>query len=356
MKVNLFLINKLTMFCISRVSILLLLFVVAIRLDCSAKRSCREDEFSEKEDGSRNLDEEGDEEGPKASERMFDRRKDCGKAPENKIFESKRRKGYIIDGDDALYGEWPSYAIVRVKGVRFCGGALVSNREVLTAAHCIATRDPHSNKRTTEPISKLEVMVGKHSFRQTDAFQVIREIDEVCVLKDFNSTGVRDHDLAILRFKHELPEFNNFLQPACLPDVGGDEYLEKRCYAVGLGTVKLEEDEEGYTRKIPAEKVQKLHVTKTSCESWRDEGELHDETHSCWAAAEFKKFSTASTCYGDSGGPLLCYAKSSKRWLLKGIVSRGTPDCSARKPNLYMNMDSLLAKLKNECPHDFLID
>lgn len=35
-------------------------------------------------------------------------------------------------------------------------------------------------------------------------------------------------------------------------------------------------------------------------------------------------------CHGDSGGPYVCQ-ESNKRWVLQGVVSWGSPQCSALK-------------------------
>ncbi|KAM9457474.1 testisin-like [Clarias gariepinus] len=53
----------------------------------------------------------------------------CGKAKLNTK---------IVGGQDAVPGSWPWQVSLQVFGSHFCGGSLINNRWVLSAAHCFA--------------------------------------------------------------------------------------------------------------------------------------------------------------------------------------------------------------------------
>ena len=44
---------------------------------------------------------------------------------------------FIVSGEDATLGEWPWQAVLVYKGRRVCGGSLIDEDHILTAAHCV---------------------------------------------------------------------------------------------------------------------------------------------------------------------------------------------------------------------------
>lgn len=48
------------------------------------------------------------------------------------------RLPYIINGVDAQVGAWPWQASLQKDGSHSCGGVVISDQWILTAAHCVA--------------------------------------------------------------------------------------------------------------------------------------------------------------------------------------------------------------------------
>jgi secreted trypsin-like serine protease len=66
------------------------------------------------------------------------------------------RAGTIVGGQPAEAGEWPWQALVR-SGPYMCGGSLIDQEWVVTAAHCVVD----SQKNVFAP-ADIRVILGEH--------------------------------------------------------------------------------------------------------------------------------------------------------------------------------------------------
>lgn len=57
---------------------------------------------------------------------------DCGR---QKVLSNQLSR--IVNGVDTFAGEFPWMVSLKLRGSHFCGGALVSNSWIVTAAHCV---------------------------------------------------------------------------------------------------------------------------------------------------------------------------------------------------------------------------
>uniref|UniRef100_A0A182K4C0 Peptidase S1 domain-containing protein n=1 Tax=Anopheles christyi TaxID=43041 RepID=A0A182K4C0_9DIPT len=140
---------------------------------------------------------------------------DCGKRKITKM-------PLIVNGVRSVAGEWPWHAAVfavskRAREYR-CGGTLVSQQYILTAASCAA--DWHHRKRP------YVVQLGQHQLWESSLTG--REVRVLGVESSEDST------LALLKLEVDV-EYDDYIQPICLPPVGGNE---NRTGAVGerIGT------------------------------------------------------------------------------------------------------------------------
>ncbi|CAO2600856.1 Transmembrane protease serine 12 [Lemmus lemmus] len=244
--------------------------------------------------------------GPKAGapeeEELFT--KDCGIAPLRGALEGSR----IIGGTRAAAGAWPWLVSLQVQDgnflVHICGGALVRDRWVLTAAHC--------TKEASDPL-KWRAVIGTNDLSRRRSH--IRNIQVVAIIirPDFIlETFV--NDIALFRLRKAV-RYNDYIQPICLP-FGVFQKLDQNteCFISGWGRTK----EEGNGTSILQEA--KVHfISREVCNSERSYGGVVPSTSFC-AGHENGTF---DTCRGDSGGPLMCYLPEHRRYFVMGITSYG---------------------------------
>lgn len=111
----------------------------------------------------------------------------------------------IINGEEAARGEFPHQALlgypVNATAKRYefrCGGSLISERFVLTAAHCGTPR---------------VVRLGEHSLSEVEDEE---DFEVEAFFKHPNYTVKASyHDIAVVKLV-ELVEFDYYVRPACL--------------------------------------------------------------------------------------------------------------------------------------------
>ena len=87
--------------------------------------------------------------------------------------DSKNPKFRIVGGREASRGEFPHQVSLQVYSRHFCGGAIISERWVLTAAHCVSR-------------GSITVMAGKHNIHESEDTEQNVEVDDVYVHEQFS--------------------------------------------------------------------------------------------------------------------------------------------------------------------------
>ncbi|XP_003513589.1 transmembrane protease serine 12 [Cricetulus griseus] len=230
--------------------------------------------------------------------------KDCGIAPLKGAMEGSR----IIGGTRATIGAWPWLVSLQVQDgnflVHICGGALVRDRWVLTAAHC--------TKEASDPF-KWRAVIGANDLSQSSTYVRNIRVVAIVIQPDFIlETFV--NDIALFRLRKAV-RYNDYIQPICLPfDVFQKLDQNTSCFISGWGRTK----EEGNGTNILQEA--KVHfISREICNSKMSYGGVIPNTSFC-AGHENGTF---DTCRGDSGGPLMCYLPEHKRYFVMGITSYG---------------------------------
>lgn len=129
-------------------------------------------------------------------------------------------RSLIFGGEEVERGEWPWLVAVFQIDIGFgtnfaCGGNLVSQRAVITAAHCVKSASK------TYQSHEILLSMGHHNrliWNEVDSTR--SNVARIHIHPDFRvqtktKTTTKDADLAIL-IANQIIEFNDFIQPVCL--------------------------------------------------------------------------------------------------------------------------------------------
>lgn len=226
----------------------------------------------------------------------------------------------IIGGNEANPNKWAwMAALLRSDtGEHYCGGALISKRYVITAAHC------------TEGLkaANITVRLGAHN---------IQEPSEN--VKDIEVSRIREHpgfqkdtfmnDISVLRLKRPVT-FNEYIRPVCLPERGDESYFGKTAIATGWGTQTF-----GGPYSEVLREVKLVIWNNTEC----DNRFIQPITEVFLCAGPKRR--EGDSCQGDSGGPLMVQSRS-KQWTLVGVISWGIKCGEPGVPGIYTRIPHFL--------------
>nr|XP_014289638.1 uncharacterized protein LOC106689256 [Halyomorpha halys] len=257
------------------------------------------------------------------------KRKGCGQRHPNGV-------GFTIIGDndhEAQFGEFP-WMVALMKQTVFnncsellvyvCGGALIHENVVLTAAHCVNNiKDGEMIVRAGEWDTQRINEVFPHQDRK-----VVRTIMHPRFFR-----GNLWNDFALLIVDKPF-EFAENVDTVCLPSPGIVS-LSKECYACGWG-----KDQFGQIGKyqIILKKIDLPIVPKDQCTNSLRKTRLgkYFRLHDSFVCAG--GIIGKDTCKGDGGGPLVCPVEGKPgTYEVTGLVAWGI-GCGDDIPGVYANV------------------
>ncbi|XP_061722892.1 serine protease gd-like [Cydia pomonella] len=247
----------------------------------------------------------------------------------------------IYHGTGYTRGDWPwLVAIYKRKdgSLTFaCSGTLVSDRHVVSAAHCVQQRS------TLTSIRDIVVKVGVYNLEDWgDDITVTRTLESAIIHEGFNSSTYAN-DLLVLTFDKSV-EFNNNIRPACLWNGNNDlnRIVGASGVVAGWGSSELGPGSRGEPRMV------RIPVVSTAmCRASRPDFHVFTSDHTFCAGDR----NGAGPCLGDSGGGL--YILDGGRWRLRGVVSlslrpeNGESTCNLNEYVIFTDAAKFIQWIKN---------
>ncbi|XP_065073609.1 CLIP domain-containing serine protease B4-like [Ochlerotatus camptorhynchus] len=260
----------------------------------------------------------------------------CGKATGDRI----------VGGDIAQLDDYPWLARIQYykPNRRFgfhCGGVLINERYVLSAAHCIQS--------VPSSWTLYKIRLGEYDTVTDTDCSFYDEKDCADTQKDyliasfyihedyFQENGADYNDIALIRLAVPVT-FTPFIQPICLPTTQDQQKAATapaRMIVAGWGQTetksasqyKMYLDIPGWSNDQCKEAFSSVSVDII-------------DTQLCAGGEKGK-----DSCRGDSGGPLMKLEQlgGQSAWFLKGIVSFGTEKCGTENvPGVYTRISEFM--------------
>ncbi|XP_047390305.1 serine protease 27 isoform X3 [Sciurus carolinensis] len=131
----------------------------------------------------------------------------------------------MVGGQDAMEGEWPWQVSIQRNGSHFCGGSLITEQWVLTAAHCFSN---------TSETSLYRVLLGARQLLQPGPHAVyahVRRVESNPLYQGMASSA----DVALVELEAPVA-FTNYILPVCVPDPTVIFEKDMNCWVTGWGS------------------------------------------------------------------------------------------------------------------------
>ncbi|CAL4063231.1 unnamed protein product [Meganyctiphanes norvegica] len=237
----------------------------------------------------------------------------CGRGPDARI----------IGGEVAPAAPW----IVSLKLWKrhTCGGALITARHVLTAAHCVL-----SWKKVP---GLLKIGLGSNILTN----QTVIDVSKVAVCQNFtkNKESKLEGDIAILTLSKDV-DFNLQVEPICLPESPPDIAAD----AVVMGWGRTHENKTNSRDPNVLQAVSIPVLSPTICSLAYDK--IFTDNMICAGDVSGGK----DSCQGDSGGPLII--RNNTMYTQIGVVSFGKGCGRPGYPGVYTNIVNYMQWIRDE--------
>jgi len=235
----------------------------------------------------------------------------CGKL-------SREIDSKIVGGEEAKPHSW-GWAVALFLGNRFfCGGSLITERHVLTAAHC------------AEISNNINIHIGGHKLGQVEDGKVIARSQKIKIHDGWDRYSL-SNDIAIITLDTNVT-FTDSIRPACIPSYSDikTDLADKRARPIGWGVTS----DDSNTASPVLREVSVPVLSNSQCNKTY---QVIQSSHVCTDSKGGK-----GVCFGDSGGSLN-YQREDGKYIQIGVNSFvSSSGCESEYPHGYTRVTSFL--------------
>ncbi|XP_077267756.1 chymotrypsin-1-like [Temnothorax americanus] len=218
---------------------------------------------------------------------------------------------HIVGGSEAPPGKFPYQVSLRKNERHFCGGSIINQYTILTAAHCI------TGFRTSNALRSLTVHAGTNLLNESGSVYIVKQAIPHSNFDFIESSN----DIGVLILTTPI-EYTQYIQP--IPLATSDVAPEgTSCTLSGWGRTSFNGRNPNNLQEIELS----VHSQAKCRQAWlRNMNVLSSHICTLTRAGE-------GACHGDSGGPLVA------RGVQIGVVSFGIP-CARGSPDVFTRVSS----------------
>ncbi|XP_059507155.1 mannan-binding lectin serine protease 1 [Stegostoma tigrinum] len=223
----------------------------------------------------------------------------------------------IAQGRAVSKGALPWITMLSKNGIPFCGGSLIGQKWIITAAHCLHPPYDPDNPNLSNfqhiNVTSFKVILGRQkTLRKEETEQVFRAkriISHPC----YNGSTF-EFDIALLELPHKVT-ITDYVMPICLPE-NSFSTLRTDDMVIVSGWGKQ------FLHSIP-ETLMEIEIPIVDHDKCKNVySQLGRQVTDDMICAGLKQ-GGSDACQGDSGGPMVALDNETNRWFLVGTVSWG---------------------------------
>merc|ERR1711936_51395 len=239
---------------------------------------------------------------------------------------SKVGMNRIVGGTRAQRGAYPWQISLQTFGSHSCGGSILNENWILTAAHCFLS-SPWAWSYT--------VVVGEHNRNVRQGSEQSIDVAQIIKHPDYSGADPSDpHDIALIRLAKPINLNSNYANKICLPGPRDTFTSNNDCWLSGWGMTS------GTSPPATTLMNVKLSVPSNSDCNWRWLFKIQDGMV-CAGGGK------VGGCRGDSGGPLV--GRKGSNYVQVGVVSWGSGMC-VEQPTVFTRVTSYLPWIRKHVP------